>query len=276
VLKRIDFSNDANRLCKFVEEVKGTGGGDEPECYELVLHDAQSLSWTKEEEEKDAAGKDTKKTETMKALVIIGDEEPHEKQDLKGKVEYDWREELAALKAQGIYVYGVQCAKNKNADEFYRTLGEVSGGSHLRLNAIKEMERLIKGLCYRQATDFMAASSEQSTADAAGGQQGEPLSLHPTLEAIHNAVHTPDQVPPLLSHSGLHSFVACVLTCLMAVRSCSENDHGRWRRARAVDDGQCWLQVRADRGNHVHRTEQEEGHHLRGDGESGEPIIHLN
>src|SRR5690606_7458774 len=64
----------------------------------------------------------------------------------------------------------------------------------------KEMERLIKGLCYRQATDFMAAS-EESSGVASGvdattsGQQGEPLSLHPALEAIHNAIHTPDQVP---------------------------------------------------------------------------------
>ena len=202
VLKRIDFSNDADQLCQFVGAVKETGGGDEPECYELVLRDAQSLGWTfanssADGGEKQAEAEEEKANtaETMKALVIIGDEVPHEK-----GTEYKWREELAALKAKGIYVYGVQCANNDHADEFYRTLAEVSGGHHLRLTDIKEMERLIKGLCYRQATDFMAAS-EESSGVASGvdattsGQQGEPLSLHPALEAIHNAIHTPDQVP---------------------------------------------------------------------------------
>ncbi len=202
VLKRIDFSNDADQLCQFVGAVKETGGGDEPECYELVLRDAQSLGWTfanssADGGEKQAEAEEEKANtaETMKALVIIGDEVPHET-----GTEYKWREELAALKAKGIYVYGVQCANNDHADEFYRTLAEVSGGHHLRLTDIKEMERLIKGLCYRQATDFMAAS-EESSGVASGvdattsGQQGEPLSLHPALEAIHNAIHTPDQVP---------------------------------------------------------------------------------
>lgn len=212
VLKRIDFSNDADQLCQFVGAVKETGGGDEPECYELVLRDAQSLGWTFAtssadggEKQAEAEEKKANTAETMKALVIIGDEVPHEE-----GTEYKWRDELAALKTKGIYVYGVQCADNDHADEFYRTLAEVSGGHHLRLTDIKEMERLIKGLCYRQATDFMAASEESSGVasgvDAASGQ-GEPLSLHPALEAIHNAIHTPDQVPStrcVIAIQGLH------------------------------------------------------------------------
>ena len=38
VTKWIDFSNDSDSLCKFVRDVKPTGGGDFPECYELVLY----------------------------------------------------------------------------------------------------------------------------------------------------------------------------------------------------------------------------------------------
>ncbi len=167
----MDFSNDADQLCKFVGAVKKTSGGDSPECYELVLQDAKSLSWTYLASEERA----TNRVETMKALVIIGDEVPHEGAKANGR---EWRKELEALKvclrcasgshtqrktnnnlqyalctqAMGIHVYGVQCGQEPGADEFYRTLAEVSGGHHLRLENIKEMGRLIQGLCYRQAT----------------------------------------------------------------------------------------------------------------------------
>ncbi len=57
-----------------------------------------------------------------------------------------------SVQDMGIHVYGVQCGEERHAEEFYRTLAEVSGGHHLRLKNIKEMERLIQGLCYRQAT----------------------------------------------------------------------------------------------------------------------------
>lgn len=72
--------------------MRETGGGDFPECYELVLHDAQSLSWTFDEA--DNAENGARKS-TMKALVIIGDAPPHEDAP-KG---WKWREELDVLQA---------------------------------------------------------------------------------------------------------------------------------------------------------------------------------
>lgn len=46
VTKIFDLSGDVELICDFVQNVEPTGGGDAPECYELVLHEAQSLSWT--------------------------------------------------------------------------------------------------------------------------------------------------------------------------------------------------------------------------------------
>ncbi len=92
----MDFSNDADQLCKFVGAVKKTSGGDEPECYELVLQDAKSLSWTSHLSNSDEKTT-TDKVETMKALVIIGDEVPHEGENAKGR---EWRKELDALKVR--------------------------------------------------------------------------------------------------------------------------------------------------------------------------------
>src|SRR5258708_1064960 len=56
VTRHLDLGDNVAAICKFVEEVEPTGGGDAPECYELVLREAQGLSWT--------AG-------TNKALVVI-------------------------------------------------------------------------------------------------------------------------------------------------------------------------------------------------------------
>ena len=38
ITKWVDFTNDEKSLCKFVNGVSSTGGGDWEECYELVLH----------------------------------------------------------------------------------------------------------------------------------------------------------------------------------------------------------------------------------------------
>ena len=58
VTKHIDFSTDLQQLCDWVKDVGSTWGGDSDECYELVLHEVQSLSWT---------------PGTQRALVMIGD-----------------------------------------------------------------------------------------------------------------------------------------------------------------------------------------------------------
>ena len=62
VTKHLDLSGDVATICNFVQNVQPTGGGDAPECYELVLHEAQSLSWT---------------PTNAKTLVLIGDDIPH-------------------------------------------------------------------------------------------------------------------------------------------------------------------------------------------------------
>ena len=43
VTKALDFSSDVERICRFIDTVEATGGGDAPECYELVLHESRSL-----------------------------------------------------------------------------------------------------------------------------------------------------------------------------------------------------------------------------------------
>lgn len=84
VTKHIDFSTDLKELCNWVKNVESTGGGDSDECYELVLYEVQSLSWT---------------PGSQRALVMIGDANPHGVNYPENKLRLDWEVELDKLAA---------------------------------------------------------------------------------------------------------------------------------------------------------------------------------
>src|SRR4051812_12063628 len=91
VTSHLPLTDDMDAICRFVEKVGPTGGGDAPECYELVLHEARSQPWS--------AG-------APKALVLIGDDVPPPPAHNPGRL--DWRQEAEALKKEGVAVYAVQ------------------------------------------------------------------------------------------------------------------------------------------------------------------------
>lgn len=134
VTKQLDFTSDAKKIVSFIENVEKTGGGDAPECYELVLHQSRALSWS--------SGK-------SKVVVLIGDDVPHgPKDNPKG---LDWRNELGLLLEAGIKVYGVQCLARKHATRFYEEIAEKTGGFHLSLAQFSNVSDLIMAVCYQQA-----------------------------------------------------------------------------------------------------------------------------
>jgi hypothetical protein len=136
VTKQFDLSDDVAAICDFVENVGPTGGGDAPECYELVLRVAQDLSWT--------AG-------TNKAFVLIGDDVPHPGAHTPGKI--DWREELGKLTEAGIPVYGVQALNRGHATKFYEELARRSGGFHIGLDQFSYVTDMVLAVCYKQSGD---------------------------------------------------------------------------------------------------------------------------
>ncbi|MBI5733134.1 VWA domain-containing protein [Candidatus Jorgensenbacteria bacterium] len=134
------LTSDIHRLCRFVREVKNTNGGDLPECYELVLREAQELDW---------------RHNAKKVLVLVADDVPHAPYDLQnvrhnGKG-LDWRKEADALAAMGVVVYAVQClSKGSHASSFYRELAERTGGYHFLLDQFSEVTDLLTAICLKQ------------------------------------------------------------------------------------------------------------------------------
>lgn len=144
VTKHFDLSGDADKICDFVQTVQATGGGDAPECYELVLHEAQSLSW---------------EADSNKALVLIGDDIPHAPAQTPQKL--NWRKEVDKLAEMEIPVYGVQALNRRHATPFYKELADRSGGFHISLDQFSYITDLFLAVCYQQASEDQLEAYEE-------------------------------------------------------------------------------------------------------------------
>lgn len=137
VTKYINFSNNPNTLCNFVSNVSSTYGGDEPECYELVMREVQeNLSWS---------------PSSQKALVMIGDAPPHDKSESQNYRHLDWKEEAERLREMNIKVYAVQCNYTSSSEYFYQHIAARTFGYYMRLANINEVKDLLMKICFREA-----------------------------------------------------------------------------------------------------------------------------
>ena len=148
VTKTFNISGDVDAICDFVQNVEPTGGGDAPECYELVLHESQSLSWSKS---------------ATKSLVLIGDDIPHPPAHNPKKL--NWRKELDKLAEAEITVYGVQALNRSHATPFYQELAEKSGGFHINLDQFSYISDLFLAVCYQQSSNDQLQAYEQEVID---------------------------------------------------------------------------------------------------------------
>jgi hypothetical protein len=137
LMKYVDFTDDMDSLIKFVKETGDTGGGDYPEAYEYVLNKVQNLAWSN----------------TSRALIMIGDAYPHEKNQNPYKL--DWRNETAELAKMGVNIYSVQALNSGNAKcyTFYKTIASITNGYHLYLNQFSHIAIIVTAIFYKQQTD---------------------------------------------------------------------------------------------------------------------------
>ncbi len=138
VTQIFDFSKNVNSIVDFVNQVKPTHGGDSPECYELVLHQARTkLTW---------------KSGRSKIIVMIGDDVPHGPEYKQNTLKIDWRNELGLLLEAGINVYGVHAMPGirSHSKSFYTEIARKTGGFYLTLDPFSSVTDLIMAICYKQ------------------------------------------------------------------------------------------------------------------------------
>lgn len=152
VTKTLDFSSDAEHICRFVESVGATGGGDSPECYELVLRESRSLHW---------------KAGSLKALVLIGDDVPHEKDYPSNTKRIDWRNELDLLLEAGIRVYGVHAMPGirMHSKRFYEEIARKTNGYYLTLDQFAAVTDIVLAVCYQQESQETLTAFQKEVQD---------------------------------------------------------------------------------------------------------------
>jgi predicted DNA-binding WGR domain protein len=155
VTKHLKLTDDADAICRFVEKVQATGGGDAPECYELVLNEALTHPWTEG---------------ATKAIVLIGDELPHPPAQNPGKL--DWRKEAKALSDEGIVIYAVQALNRNHAKKFYEELARISGGFHVPLDQFSYITDMVLAVCYRQSGEEQVQRYEEEVKSAGRMNRG--------------------------------------------------------------------------------------------------------
>lgn len=137
VTKWLDLTYDEQRVIDFIEKTGATGGGDSPECYELVLHEARTLSW---------------KSGRSKVLCLIGDDVPHAPDYPENTKHIDWKNELGLLLEGGIHVYGVHAmpGTRKHSKSFYEEIAKRTKGLYLTLDQFQHITDLIMAVCFKQ------------------------------------------------------------------------------------------------------------------------------
>lgn len=132
----LNLTNNQADIDRFINASRSFSGGDSPECYEQVMHDARALSWRATEN---------------KVFVLIGDDVPHGPTYSLNKQKLDWRNEMGLLQNMGVSIYAVQALGNVYAEAFYKEIAEKTGGFHLRLEQFSQLVNLVKAICYQQA-----------------------------------------------------------------------------------------------------------------------------
>jgi len=150
VTKHHEISDDRKSLVRFVEKVEPTGGGDAPECYELVLHEARTFNWTK--------GK-------SRVLVLIGDDVPHGPNEKQNAKKLDWRNEIAMLTEMGVNVYGVQALGKRHATPFYEEVARQTGGFRIALDQFASVTDMILAIAFKQTGGEQLQNFEQEVKD---------------------------------------------------------------------------------------------------------------
>ncbi|XP_046333954.2 uncharacterized protein LOC124116601 [Haliotis rufescens] len=178
VVQWIDFGASTPEICKFIRDVKPTGGGDFPEAYEVVLRRCQSvLSWT---------------PGSQRSLVMIGDATPHEADDPQNEENIDWKTECRALRDMGVRIYGVQTGGITDADEFWGQMARITLGRHLLLDQFSNIFDMIMAICYRErGADLLGAYEDEVRGRHGGG------AINKDLEGLFGTLRDESDPPSL-------------------------------------------------------------------------------
>ena len=182
VITKLDFTDNQEEIKKFIQDAQSTGGGDYPECYELVLRNIKSLSWRFDA--------------TMKSLILIGDAPPHEKNENPHKI--DWREEAESLKNRNIQVFSVQCLNHGDSEafNFYADVAEITNGYHVFLDQFSYIKDMIQAICFKQYNTEHLEKFEKEIQEGSSGMSHAMRLMFDTMLGKKTRKEVRDEMSP--------------------------------------------------------------------------------
>jgi len=203
-IKYLDFSQNPRQIVDFINEVENTYGGDADECYELVLHTAHKLSWGYE-------------TNAHKALVVIGDANPHESSYSLNRDRLNWRIEAHTLASNDIKIYACHAMADirRSSTQFYKTIAEIGCGVYVTLAQFSSLPHLLMGIMYKESSSSLFEEYVQKVEAESSMSRDLHMSFtnmgSKTIKPIVEATRTYGMKPRSLGISTMHSVVATVL-----------------------------------------------------------------
>lgn len=177
----LDLTSSESSICKFVQNVGRTHGGDAPECYELVLRQSRTeINWT--------AG-------ATKIVVVIGDNLPHPKNDPQNVDHIDWKNELKLMIESGIKVYGVHALGDGHVASFYQDISSITGGMYLELDQFEMIEDMILAVCYKQLGGKAVEEFEQEVVSSGRMNRSRDTMFSTLLKRTTKRYKKPKLIP---------------------------------------------------------------------------------
>lgn len=139
VTQYMDFTNDEQKIKDYIMTIKDAGDNsfNNGEAYEEALRQAKNMSW---------------REHTMKVLIVIGDDIPHEATSSINRNKIDWRVELQELINKNVKVYGVQSPtlSVSRSAPFYQELSKFTlEGAIIKMNQFSYIVNILLGLAFK-------------------------------------------------------------------------------------------------------------------------------
>lgn len=180
----LDLTDDLDTIMNFIQDTPNTSGGDEPECYELALNRAASLSWP----------------ESGGTFVLIGDASPHDANYPGNTDHLDWKKELKSLQDKKIKVFSLQCLKasyNTDNNNFWSSVAELSGTPLLVLESFGDSAGTLGAACYSTCADAATYDAYEEKAVACNLVSTAGMSNFSALRSYRTENVSSDKTVPI-------------------------------------------------------------------------------
>ena len=141
-------TRNVEKLKAFIEKDTSTGGGDAPECYEYVLRELAKYEWKA----------------SIRILVMIGDQVPHEKgYKVRAKIEgfeptlsIHWPDEVTKLREKKVLIFSCHAQPSRYGDRdkptsFYKYISNQTGGFYFTLEELQSFPHYMVSICLKAA-----------------------------------------------------------------------------------------------------------------------------